>query len=171
MATANEYLKKPYGRLLVPEEEGGYRGEIVEFPGCFAEGETAAEAAANLEDAAQSWLEATIAKGQTVPDPMEDLDYSGKLVVRLPKSLHRRAAYAANREGVSLNQFIVSSVAEQIGGYRFSIFNNHRWSLTFELRVNTGNTRLFTEGFQGQTLLAPFTPASTSMALLTTSGV
>ena len=171
MATATEYLKKPYGRLLVPEDEGGYRAEIVEFPGCFAEGETAAEAAANLEDAAHSWLEATIAKGQTVPAPMEELDYSGKLVVRLPKSLHRHAAYAANREGVSLNQFIVSSIAEQTGGYRFSIFNSNRWSLTFEVRVATGNSRLLTEGFRGNTLLTPFTAASTSMALLNTSGV
>jgi len=138
MATAAEYLKKPYGRLLVPEEEGGYRAEIIEFPGCFAEGDTAAEAAANLEDAAQSWLESTIARGQTVPEPMDELDYSGKLVVRLPKSLHRRAAYAANREGVSLNQFIVSSIAEQIGGYRWSVFNKNRASFTFTIHINTG---------------------------------
>ena len=122
MTSVAEYLKKPYGRLLVPEEEGGYRAEVVEFPGCFAEGETAAETAANLEDAASSWLEAAVAKGQVIPQPLEELDYSGKLVVRLPKSLHRRAAYAANRDGVSLNQFIVSSIAEQIGAYRFSVF-------------------------------------------------
>lgn len=138
MATADQYLKKPYGRLLVPEEEGGYRAEIIEFPGCFAEGETAAEAAANLEDAAHSWLESTIAKGQTVPEPMDELDYSGKLVVRIPKSLHRRAAYAANREGVSLNQFIVSSIAEQIGGYRWSVFNSNRVSFTFTIHMSTG---------------------------------
>jgi predicted RNase H-like HicB family nuclease len=167
MATASEYLKKPYGRLLVPEDEGGYRAEIVEFPGCFAEGETAAEAAANLEDAARSWLEATIAKGQTVPDPMEDIDYSGKLVVRLPKSLHRRAAYAANREGVSLNQFIVSSIAEQVGGYRFSIFNSNRWPVTFEVRVATGGSRLFTEGFQQQAFLA----STSAPKMLVGSGV
>ena len=167
MATVSEYLKKPYGRLLVPEEEGGYRAEIVEFPGCFAEGDTAAEAAANLEDAAQSWLEATIAKGQTVPEPMEELEYSGKLVVRLPKSLHRHAAYAANRENVSLNQFIVSSIAEQIGAYRFSIFNSNRLSLTFEVRVATGNSRLLAEGFHAQTSFAP----SSASVKLVTSGV
>lgn len=119
MTDVSEYLKRPYGRLLVPEEEGGYRAEIIEFPGCFAEGESAAEAAENLEDAARSWLEATVARGQPVPDPLDETDYSGKLVVRLPKSLHRHAAFAANRDGVSLNQFIVSSVAEQIGGYRY----------------------------------------------------
>jgi predicted RNase H-like HicB family nuclease len=141
MTTAAEYLKKPHGRLLVPEEEGGYRAEIIEFPGCFAEGETAAEAAANLEDAAESWLEAAIAKGQVVPQPMEELEYSGKLVVRLPKSLHRRAAFAANREGVSLNQFIVSSIAEQIGGYRWSVFNANRLSVTFTVHLDTASRK------------------------------
>ena len=124
MTTATEYLKKPYGRLLVPEDEGGYHAEIIEFPGCFADGETAGEAAENLENAASSWLEAAIAKGHTIPEPMRELDYSGKLVVRLPKSLHKRAALAANRDRVSLNQFIVSSIAEQVGSYRWSVFNS-----------------------------------------------
>jgi predicted RNase H-like HicB family nuclease len=156
--TTAEYLKRPYGRLLVPDDEGGYRAEIIEFPGCFAEGETAAEAASNLEDAAHSWLEATLAKGQTVPEPMEELDYSGKLVVRLPKSLHRRAAFAANREGVSLNQFIVSSIAEQVGGYRWSIFNSMRGSLTFTLRVGTGKSQMLTQGFQEQVFFTPLAP-------------
>jgi hypothetical protein len=36
-------------------------------------------------------------------------------VVRLPKTLHKKAAHAAARDGVSLNQFIVSCVAEQVG--------------------------------------------------------
>jgi predicted RNase H-like HicB family nuclease len=141
MTTAAEYLKKPYGRLLVPEEEGGYHAEIIEFPGCFAEGETAAEAAANLEDAASSWLMAAIAKGQTIPEPMEELEYSGKLVVRLPKSLHRRAAFAANLDGVSLNQFIVSTVAEQVGGYRWSVFNNHRLSVTLTVHLDSAASK------------------------------
>jgi antitoxin HicB len=152
MATAAEYLKKPYGRLLVPEDEGGYRAEIIEFPGCFAEGESASEAAANLEDAALSWLESTLAKGQTVPEPMEELDYSGKLVVRLPKSLHRHAAYAANREGVSLNQFIVSSIAEQVGAYRWSLFNTNRISLSLTVHMNTGaaKNQLLVQNFDQQ---------------------
>jgi predicted RNase H-like HicB family nuclease len=115
MMSPAEYLRRPYGRLVVPEADGTFRGEIIEFPGCIAVGDTAAEALANLEDVAANWLEATIAKGQRVPDPLEDVEFSGKLVVRLPKSLHKKAAYLAQHEGVSLNQFIVSSVAEQVG--------------------------------------------------------
>lgn len=110
-----EYLKRPYGRVVIPEQDGTFHAEIVEFPGCIAVGDTAAEALANLESVAESWLQATIAKGLHVPEPVESTEYSGKLVVRLPKTLHKKAVYAAAREGVSLNQFIVSCIAEQVG--------------------------------------------------------
>ncbi|TKB31861.1 MAG: toxin-antitoxin system HicB family antitoxin, partial [Mesorhizobium sp.] len=39
----------------------------------------------------------------------------GKLVLRMPKSLHQRTALYAERDGVSLNQFIVTCLAEQVG--------------------------------------------------------
>jgi predicted RNase H-like HicB family nuclease len=110
-----EYLKKPYGRYVLPESDGTFRAEIIEFPGCIAVGDTAAEALTSLESVAASWLEATIARGQRVPDPMESIGFSGKLVVRLGKGLHKRAAHMAAHEGVSLNQFIITSVAEQVG--------------------------------------------------------
>ena len=167
MTTAAEYLKRPYGRLLVPDEdEGGYRAEIIEFPGCFAEGETAAEAVAHLEDAAFSWLESSLAKGHTIPEPMEETDYSGKFVVRLPKSLHRYAAFAANREGVSLNQFAVSSIAERVGGYRWSVFNSTRLSVTFTVQIDTTGSKavqIDTTGSKAKWLSQ--TPAAAPMLL------
>jgi len=115
MMTPTEYLKKPYGRVVVPESDGSFRAEIIEFPGCLSVGDTAAEALSNLERVAESWLEAVISKGQRVPEPVETSGFSGKLMVRLPKSLHKRAAHMGAHEGVSLNQFIVSSIAEQVG--------------------------------------------------------
>ena len=33
-------LKLPYSRMLVPDETGGYTSEIMEFRGCFSEGDT-----------------------------------------------------------------------------------------------------------------------------------
>jgi len=109
------YLKLPYSRVVVPEDDGTFRAEILEFPGCIATGDTEVDALAALKDVALSWLESVVAMGKAVPEPMETLQYSGKLVLRMPKTLHRKAACTAEREGVSLNQFIVSSVAEQIG--------------------------------------------------------
>lgn len=112
---AAEYLKKPYGRVVIPESDGTFRAEIIEFPGCIATGDTAAEAFANLEDVAAGWIEATLAKGMRIPAPIETGGYSGKLVLRLGKSVHKKAAHEAARDGVSLNTFIANCVAERVG--------------------------------------------------------
>jgi antitoxin HicB len=109
-------LKRPYHRVIVPEEDGSFSALISEFPGCMAVGDTYAEAYAILEEVAESWLLAVIANGQPIPEPEEESEYSGKLVLRLPKSLHRKAAHAAKRDGVSLNQFLVTALAIQVGG-------------------------------------------------------
>jgi len=104
----------PYTRMLVPAEEGGYTAEVLEFDGCFSEGDTGEEALANIEGAMHDWLEEVLASGQSIPEAMGDHEYSGKLVLRLPESVHRRAAIRANREGVSLNQLLVVAVTHYL---------------------------------------------------------
>lgn len=42
-------------------------------------------------------------------------DFSGRVTLRLPKSLHRNCAKVSESEGVSLNQYLVSLIAEAIG--------------------------------------------------------
>jgi predicted RNase H-like HicB family nuclease len=134
-----EYLRRPYGRMVVPESDGTFRAEIMEFPGCLATGETAAEALANLEATAMGWLEATIARGQHVPDPIDGATHSGKLVVRLGRDLHRRSAHMAAAEGVSLNQFIVSGVAERVGSFaRSTMIYAHSASVQAGLTIRIG---------------------------------
>ena len=113
--TAIDILRKPYARVLIPESDGRYTAEIMEFPGCVTYGDSAAEALNRLEAVASDWIGAAIEQGQDVPEPMASVDYSGKLALRLPKGLHRRAAICAEREGCSLNQFIVTSLAEAVG--------------------------------------------------------
>jgi predicted RNase H-like HicB family nuclease len=113
--TPEAYLKEPYSRILIPNDEGGYSAEILEFPGCFAEGDTADETMQALERAAESWIQATLDQGQDIPQPFMNQGYGGKIALRLPRSLHRQAARLAERDGVSLNQFLVSAIAEHVG--------------------------------------------------------
>jgi predicted RNase H-like HicB family nuclease len=119
LRTPEKYLAEPYTRILVPNaESGGYNAEILEFPGCVSQGETVQEAYDNLEDAAYAWLEAALELGQSIPPPAENQGYSGKIALRLPRSLHRQAAMMADRDGVSLNQYLVVAIANQIAGAR-----------------------------------------------------
>jgi predicted RNase H-like HicB family nuclease len=113
-----EYLKEPYSRVLIPDEESGtYTAVILEFPGCIAQGDTPQEAYEHLEDAAKDWIEAALDLNQEIPSPSQAVSFGGKILLRLPKSLHRQLALIAEREGVSLNQFIVSALAEKVGAF------------------------------------------------------
>lgn len=111
---ARDLLHQPYTRVIIPDLNG-YSAEILEFPGCFASGSTAEEAYRNLEGAAASWLEAELAKGASIPSPLKHYEASGAYLWRPPRSLHARAIAVAAMEGVSLNQYLTTVVAENLG--------------------------------------------------------
>ncbi|MHB8629951.1 MAG: toxin-antitoxin system HicB family antitoxin [Aggregatilineales bacterium] len=113
--TLDEYIKQPYTRIFIPNEDGSYSAEIFEFPGCFADGQTPDEAMQNLEEAAKSWIEACLEQGLDIPEPFMNQDFGGRIALRLPRSLHRQASRMAMRDGVSLNQFLVSAIAAKVG--------------------------------------------------------
>ena len=64
-------LKLPYHFSIRPESDGTFFGQVLEFPGCFATGETAQEALTSLQATAEGWLEATISLGQSIPPPAD----------------------------------------------------------------------------------------------------
>ena len=111
-------LKKAYARIVMPDEDGSYRGEVLEFSGCIAVGDTPSETLENLEDAAKEWLRSAMTLNQNIPNPVDAAGFSGKLVLRIPKSLHRKSVRYAERDGVSLNQFITTALAEHVGERR-----------------------------------------------------
>lgn len=113
---AQKYLRKRYVRRLEPDEDGGFVASIQEFPGLVAEGETPDEAYAKLDRAAESWLEVALAHGQHIKEPVDFDGCSGKVALRMPRSLHRQAAELAELEGTSLNQFLVTAIAHYVGG-------------------------------------------------------
>ncbi len=54
-----------------------------------------------------------------IPEPrggeMNLKEYSGRILLRMPRSLHRDLADRSRLEGVSLNQFIVTALARAVG--------------------------------------------------------
>jgi predicted RNase H-like HicB family nuclease len=103
-----DYLNLQYPVTLYPDPEGGYVAQIKDLPGCLTQGETLEEAIANINEARELWIETAYESGDDIPLPSTDDTYSGKLLLRMPKSLHRPLAEKADRENVSLNQYIVS---------------------------------------------------------------
>jgi RNA polymerase sigma-B factor len=102
----------PYRISLVRDRDEGHEwtAHAEELPGCEAHGDSAEEAIRGVEAAIEEWIEDALAKGRDVPDPRTPESYSGRLMLRMPRSLHAELSGAAEREGVSLNHFIASSL-------------------------------------------------------------
>jgi antitoxin HicB len=81
----------------------------------MSQGETAEEALASIREAIQLWIETALEDGYEIPEPRAEAKYSGKFVVRVPRSLHRELVQTAEREGVSLNQFINVALSKVVG--------------------------------------------------------
>lgn len=108
MKNIEEYLNLPYNYIVQPvnDESGSYfYARVLELDGCQSTGDTFEEAYENLKDAMKGWIEAKLEGGFEVPLPVGYDDFSGKFVVRIPKSLHYKLAVEAEQEGVSLNQY------------------------------------------------------------------
>ena len=106
--TVKDYMELPYNIVFrhVKDESGEYYfATVQELDGCMSDGATLEEAHANIREAMEGWIETKLEAGFPVPVPMDADKYSGKFVIRLPKTLHRRLSVEAEREGVSLNQY------------------------------------------------------------------
>ncbi|WP_027717670.1 type II toxin-antitoxin system HicB family antitoxin [Desulfovirgula thermocuniculi] len=108
------YLRLPYRVVIYPSPEGGYVAEVPDLPGCLTQSETLEELMEMVEDAKRCWIADALERGEEVPEPVDE-SYSGRILVRAPKSLHRALAEKAREEGVSLNQYIVYQLSRAVG--------------------------------------------------------
>lgn len=107
------YLNLNYPITFYPEDDGGFTVVIKDLPGCMTQGDTAEEAFEMIVEARELWIESAYEDGDPIPMPSTETTYSGKTMLRMPKSLHRKLAESAKRQDVSLNQYIVSLLSER----------------------------------------------------------
>lgn len=104
--TVEEYMALPYRRELI-HDDGAVVARIIELPFCVTQGATEEEALEQLRDAMEGWLEVSLECGDEIPLPLSMTEVSGVTNVRLGKALHRRLKEQAERNGVSLNTYII----------------------------------------------------------------
>lgn len=105
------YLSLPY-TFQVQKTEDGYWANVLELDGCHTSADTVEEAYKELEEVLKAHLEIKLEHGDPIPEPVPEEGYSGKFIVRVPKSLHKRLATLAEKEGVSLNQYVMHKLSE-----------------------------------------------------------
>lgn len=107
----NYYLALEYPYTVVPDD-GSFFVRYPDLPGCMTQVDDAADIPAMAQEIKELWLETALEDLQTIPEPIT-VEYSGKFVVRLPKSLHQSLAYQAGQEGMSLNGYVVQLLGER----------------------------------------------------------
>ncbi|HEY4026107.1 MAG TPA: toxin-antitoxin system HicB family antitoxin [Candidatus Dormibacteraeota bacterium] len=119
MRTLEEYLELPYAIVVVHDvdEDGnnGWVAEVEELPGAISQGRTPEEAVERVREAMRDWIAIALEDGIAIPEPRATADFSGRFLVRVPASLHADLVRSADREGVSLNQFVAGALAGAVG--------------------------------------------------------
>jgi antitoxin HicB len=116
--TARDYASRPY-RVTLEQQDGNseqpWVAAVEELPGCSSRGKTPDEAAAGIQEAITAWVATALEEGREVPEPKPVATYSGRLLLRMPRTLHGELTRAAEREGVSLNQLITDVLSSAVG--------------------------------------------------------
>jgi len=113
------YLKADYPFTVRPDNNDG--GYIIGFPDlqyCVGTGDTINAAIADAMIVKEEWLKAAYEDGIAIPEPANAEEYSGRVSLRIPKSLHKSVAEVARKEGVSINQLISHLISLGIGGIK-----------------------------------------------------
>jgi antitoxin HicB len=120
-SAVDRYVNLPYHLSLVQDSEesgGNWLAAAEELPDCTSRGATPEEAIAGLKEAMTAWITAALKEGRDIPEPRSATSHSGRLLLRMPRTLHAALTQAAERENVSLNQFITDALASVVGWRR-----------------------------------------------------
>ena len=103
-------------RETVFECETLFEARVKELPDVCEYAESASEAYELAIDTIETAAVMFAEHGKSFPSPATPQDdFSGRVTLRLPKSLHRRLARDAENDGVSLNQHLVTTLTHNMG--------------------------------------------------------
>jgi len=107
------YLHLDYPIELVRDEEDTWVASLPDLPGCNSYGDSVSEAVDNVTKMKNLWIRGRYDSDLPIPEPTSEDDFSGKFVLRIPKSLHRSLAFQAQKQGVSLNHYASHLLSER----------------------------------------------------------
>ena len=91
-------------------EHGEYVGRCLELPWLSQWAPTMQTAIAGVEQAVDEYL---AERGEDVPPPLTERQFSGKFLVRTSPALHARLTVEAAEQNVSMNQWVVQKLADR----------------------------------------------------------
>lgn len=167
-------MSKPeeYGiciRLIRQDESDLFEGRVSELPDLKVYCDSYAEAYEELIDAIGTAQEMFAEQGRAFPqaEPAED-SFSGRVTLRMSKSLHRCVHEMAGRDGVSLNQWIVEAIGCRVNP---TVPSCGAFFVVSPMRQAGSNTISIVFQRAEHIVSTPFAHAGGSISLLSTPGV
>ncbi|MVX58259.1 toxin-antitoxin system HicB family antitoxin [Streptococcus danieliae] len=137
------YLGLDYSVLIDEINDDGevlFTASIRELPGLIVYGDSLNEVYEEIELAKADWIEANLEWGREIEEPFKDSleEYSGKVTLRMPKTLHRKVKERSEIEGVSLNQTLVQLIND-------GLFNDMQSSIEQLAKQIENTTKQFSQ--------------------------
>lgn len=138
------YMSLDYKIEVTPihdQSDSYFRVSIPDLPGLAVYEDTVEEALTSLEEAKRGWISVAMERKLDIAEPFDlSSEYSGRMTLRLSKSLHRSVIENAKREGVSANSYLNEIISQGVTyrnisyevkkaiAFGFDRFFNPRWS-------------------------------------------
>ena len=100
-------------------EDGEFLATVAEFPSLSWLDSDQVDALRGMERLVEKVIADMSAEGESIPEPLSDRSYSGRLNLRVPASLHRKLAFEAVQNQLSLNAYateLLGRTAIQLAG-------------------------------------------------------
>lgn len=107
--TLEDYMNRNYPiivSLIKDDTDTYYKVSVPDLPGLNIYVDDKKEIESELKEAKKEWFASRIKFNQKIPLPQFNNSKSGRITLRVPKSLHAELEYKAEEEGISLNQFL-----------------------------------------------------------------
>jgi len=117
--TVEQYLQLPWHYCTEASEwegEKGYWVSVAELPDCSTFTNRLEDGLVLMPRLLKEYLAVALKSSAKIPlpDQAQESILAGKLLLRLPASLHLGIKNAAKREGTSINQFAMKALAEAV---------------------------------------------------------
>jgi predicted HicB family RNase H-like nuclease len=150
MKTIDYYLNLPYKILVEPikeEEGGGYLARLPQFGmSITGDGETEQEAIDMLKEYKKIAFHRFLSEGKKIPEPQDEQsldEFSGRILLRVPKELHQQISEKAQANNVSQNQYlnyIITTGINKKPGF-FEKHNELICQTNYKLEQDTANEK------------------------------
>ena len=99
-------------KITWSEDDQEYVGLCVEFPSLSWLSKSQDTALEGIRKVVIEVVKDMSSKGEAPPPPLTGKKFSGKFMVRIPPSVHRRLAIQAAEEGISLNRLVSEKLTQ-----------------------------------------------------------